>query len=362
MNTPIASSTDTILDLARWAPSGDNTQPWRFETVDSQHVVLHGHDTHEHCVYDLDGWATQLSMGALIETAVIAATAHGWGTQARRRTHLPQDRPTFDLHFSPDNQLQPDPLLNWITKRAVQRRRYATTPLSDEHKMALSDTVGSGHEVLWIESARERQQMAVLLFRSARLRLVTHEAYRVHSEVIEWGSQFSHSKVPDQSLGVPQAVLNMMQFAMHSWERVQFFNRYLGGTVLPRVLMDFLPAMACGAHFALLARRPATDVDDVVASGRAMQRFWLTASKLGLSLQPEMTPLIFSRYAKEGRRFSVLPGTQEAAQDVAGRLARIMGNDVAARGVFIGRIGHGPEVGARSLRLDLDALRGSSAP
>ena len=23
-----------ILDLARWAPSGDNTQPWRFEIVD----------------------------------------------------------------------------------------------------------------------------------------------------------------------------------------------------------------------------------------------------------------------------------------------------------------------------------------
>jgi nitroreductase len=22
---------EQILDLARWAPSGDNTQPWRFE-------------------------------------------------------------------------------------------------------------------------------------------------------------------------------------------------------------------------------------------------------------------------------------------------------------------------------------------
>ena len=25
-----------ILELGRWAPSGDNTQPWRFEIVDDE--------------------------------------------------------------------------------------------------------------------------------------------------------------------------------------------------------------------------------------------------------------------------------------------------------------------------------------
>jgi len=44
---------EQILDLARWAPSGDNTQPWRFEIVDEVNVVVHGFDTREHCVYDL---------------------------------------------------------------------------------------------------------------------------------------------------------------------------------------------------------------------------------------------------------------------------------------------------------------------
>lgn len=28
-----------ILDLARWAPSGDNTQPWRFEIVADDHIA-----------------------------------------------------------------------------------------------------------------------------------------------------------------------------------------------------------------------------------------------------------------------------------------------------------------------------------
>ena len=42
---------NSILDLARWAPSGDNTQPWRFEIIDETRFVVHGFDTRSDCVY-----------------------------------------------------------------------------------------------------------------------------------------------------------------------------------------------------------------------------------------------------------------------------------------------------------------------
>ena len=54
---------EKILDLARWAPSGDNTQPWRFEISGDLQVVVHGFDTRDHCVYDLRGHASQLALG-----------------------------------------------------------------------------------------------------------------------------------------------------------------------------------------------------------------------------------------------------------------------------------------------------------
>ncbi|SFU47558.1 nitroreductase family protein [Nitrosospira multiformis] len=66
---PIAN----ILQLARWAPSGDNTQPWRFEIIDDCHLIIHAFDTRDHCVYDLDGHPSQISLGALLETLSIAA-------------------------------------------------------------------------------------------------------------------------------------------------------------------------------------------------------------------------------------------------------------------------------------------------
>ena len=63
-----------VLELARWAPSGDNSQPWRFSVDGQDRITVYGHDTRAHCVYDLDGRPSQISLGALIESIAIAAT------------------------------------------------------------------------------------------------------------------------------------------------------------------------------------------------------------------------------------------------------------------------------------------------
>jgi len=62
--------------------------------------VVHGHDTRDHCVYDLDGRPSQISLGALLETMSVAASAHGLAMQAVRRAALPDSTPTFDVTAS----------------------------------------------------------------------------------------------------------------------------------------------------------------------------------------------------------------------------------------------------------------------
>ena len=120
LNDPVLES---ILDQARWAPSGDNTQPWRFEVVDPRHVVVHGFDTRSHCVYDLDGHPSQLSLGALLESMALAASCHGLRMEARRRLSMPDTLPTFDVHLIDSPGMQADPLAAFLPQRSVQRRR-----------------------------------------------------------------------------------------------------------------------------------------------------------------------------------------------------------------------------------------------
>jgi hypothetical protein len=362
-STEPTRTVEAIAELARWAPSGDNTQPWRFEILGPRHLLVHGQDTRSHCVYDLDGWASRLALGALVGTARIAAAAHGWSLQATLRAGRPDDLPTLDLRFadSPGGPVQL-PVAAAIRRRSVQRRRYKTTALAGPHKNALQVSVGPGFEVRWLEGWAARARTARLMFQSARLRLTTPEAWRVHRSVIEWNARFSVDRIPDLALGVPAPMRALMRFALADWRRVQFLNRYLAGTWMPRLQMDLLPALACGAHFAIVHRGPPEGIEADLAAGEALQKFWLTATVLGLQLQPEQTPLIFSRYALQGRDFSELPGTKSAATQVGLDLASLLGPDIASRGVFLGRIGFGPAVDARSLRQPIESLMVDSSP
>ena len=353
---PIPQPIADILEFARWAPSGDNTQPWRFEVIDERHLIVHAFDTRDHCVYDLDGHPSQIALGALLETLAIAASAHGLRAEFSRRPDSPDTHPEHSVELIPDSQLPPDPLLLHIKHRSVQRRPMRITPLTEAQKQALQIAVGKSYAVRWFEGGSQRWQLAKLMYDNAKLRLTLPEAYTVHRDIIEWQARYSEDKVPDQALGLDKMTLKLMRWVMASWQRVDFFNAYLAGHLVPRIEMDLLPGLFCAAHFALLAHKAPETIDDYVAVGRAVQRFWLTATSLGLQLQPEMTPLIFGRYVREGRVFSRQPGAMETAANLGGRLSRLLQDDAMGQAVFLGRIGNGRAAASRSLRLSVGRL------
>ena len=353
---PIFKPIADILELARWAPSGDNTQPWRFEVIDELHLVVHAFDTRDHCVYDLDGHPSQIAHGALLETLAIAASAHGLRAEFRRRPDSPDAHPDYEVELIPDSSLMPDSLLPYIPQRSVQRRPMRTIPLTATQKLALQGAIGNLYTVRWFESGASRWRLAKLMFDNAKLRLTLPEAYSVHREIIEWNARFSEDKVPDQALGLDAMTLKLMRWVMKDWNRVVFFNTFLAGHLTPRIEMDLLPGLRCAAHFFILASDVPKTIDHYVAAGRALQRFWLTATSLGLQLQPEMTPLIFSRYVREGRRFSRQPGAAEMAAKLATRLSLQLPDNSMEGAVFMGRIGNGRPPDSRSLRLSMGRL------
>lgn len=345
---------EALVEQARWAPSGDNTQPWRFQLQPPNHIVLHGHDTRHDCVYDLAGEASQLSIGALLCTLDLAASGVGMQMVFQRRTDAPPERPIFDLQFLAANR-EPDPLIDSIQRRAVQRRRMSTQPLTAAQVQRLERAAGPDHSLCWFQTAGERWAIARLLFASADLRLRLPEGYAVHRRIIAWNSISSQDRIPDMALGASWPTRNLMRFGLQSWERVDFFNRYLAGTLIPRLELDFLPSLACAGHMVMLAKRAPQGIDDFVAAGHAVQRVWLTATADGLWQQPEMTPLIFARYARTGQGFTAMPDGMARAQALVERLDGLLGAD-ASHAVWMGRLGAGPAPTARSTRLPLSTL------
>lgn len=345
-----------ILDLARWAPSGDNTQPWRFEIVADDHLAIHGNDTREWCLYDFNGHASHMAHGALLETLRIAASGEGLATQWRLRPGSSDKAPIYDVTLVADSTVTPDPLLPFIESRTVQRRPMRTTPLTVAQRSALAAAPGPGYSVRFFESVAERRQVAGLLWRNAYLRLTCPEAYPVHKEIIEWRTRFSKDRIPEQAVGVNSATARLMEWVMASWGRVQFFNKYLGGTIAPRVQLDYIPAIACASHVLVLAEVPAEGVEAHVRGGVALQRVWLTAAAVGLHLQPEMTPLIFRWYARHGQTFSAEPSIQRGALALADEFEQIGNFDRDQGLTFFCRVGLSDPPRSRSLRKSVDEL------
>jgi hypothetical protein len=346
---------EEILDAARWAPSGDNTQPWRFQILSESRVAVHGFDTREHCVYDLDGRASQLAIGALLETLCIAATRHGLSTTIIRRPDSPDERPVFDVTFLSDREVTRSPLIDVIRTRAVQRRALSRRELRPDEMMKLEASLPAGYAIRWLEGSM-RWTVARLLYASAKIRLTTREAFEVHRKVLQWNSRFSEERIPDEAVGLDPFALRLMRWAMQDWRRVWLLNTFFAGTVLPRLQLDLIPGLRCAAHIMLIAPQEPTTLEDYVAAGRAVQRFWLTATTLQLQHQPEITPLIFSRYVRAGRRFTENQAAARLAKEVHDRFEALVGPDAATRTIWLGRLGHGEPARARSLRLGLDKL------
>jgi len=345
-----------ILELARWAPSGDNTQPWRFEIAADDLILVHGFDTREHVVYDFDGHASQIAHGALLETLRIAASGQGCSTNWRIRPGCSEERPVYEVRVLREEGIRPDPLLPWIERRVVQRRPMRPVPLEADQRRALLGAVGDAYEVRLFESLPDRARIARLLWKNAYIRLTCPEAFEVHRAVIEWGVRYSKDRIPDQAVGVDPATARLMRWVMQSWRRVDFFNRFLMGTIAPRVQLDLVPALACGAHLCMIAKQPPSGLVDYVRAGVAMQRLWLTAQAVGLHMQPEMTPVIFNWYAAAGRSLSKMPGIDDRARILSGRLAELIGHERMAGLVLMCRVGISSAPQSRSIRQELADL------
>jgi sulfur-carrier protein adenylyltransferase/sulfurtransferase len=207
-----------------------------------------------------------------------------------------------------------------------------------------------------LESFSDRLRMARLLFKSAHIRLTTEEAYHVHTDIIEWDKTFSETKIPDQAVGLDALNIKMMKQVMSSWQKVQFFNRFLAGTLTPRIQLDFLPSLFCGAHFMITRNDQLQSAQDYLEGGRAMQRVWLKAAQLGLRVQPEMTPLIFTHYIDEGIAFSKNKTAIATAEKVRASMNDFVGEENRKQAVFLGRMGTGAMPTSRSTRKSLHSL------
>ena len=322
---------EEILNLARWAPSGDNAQPWRFEIAGDSSVLVHiRRDPANPYEYDA-GEPTTLSVGMLLENMRIAASQWGRGFAWERSG---QDRILVQLPRA--EEIPPDPLAKVLTLRSVDRRPYRRRPLSPAETAALAASLGDTIPVRWWEGPRDCLAVGRLNAKATDIRLRCPETFPVHQAVIDWRRKLSPEGIPAAAVGLMNPMLPIFRWGLGSWSRMRKLNR--GGTWSAALQLDYLPAL-CSSAFAVFLRPPdAGDDKALLAAGQAIQRFWLTAASLGLVMQPTVAPIAFGRYGASDHPFTSDMRLREKAKRLAKEFHQTIGA-LPHEVVFIARVG-----------------------
>lgn len=355
-----AREIERILDLARWAPSGDNSQPWRFRIAGEDTLLITIADEGAENVYEYNNaQPTLLSAGMLIETLRIAAAEYGGALSWDYKEHT-ADGHLIRAAIAHRSGVEPDALAASIKTRSVHRRPYRRNPLTAEQRVQLQAALGPDLEIRWFESIKARWRVARLNGMATDIRLRIPEAYRVHQRIIDWDEDFSRTGVAAASIGLDALTLKTMRWALKDWSRMERLNRLPAATLAARLQMDYLPGLACAAHFLIAARN--LDLDAVqdptvlIGFGQRLQRFWLCADHLGLALQPSLAPLCFAYYGRQGTAFTADPGLRARAVALNERLRTLI--PASSSALFMGRIGRPVRRGVqpRSVRRPLQDL------
>jgi sulfur-carrier protein adenylyltransferase/sulfurtransferase len=348
---------EKILEHARWAPSGDNVQPWRFEIIDDSTFAVHL--TNENNIFDYDiGAGTLMSAGALLESIRLAASQLGrnfaWSLAGSDfHTHR------VVVQVAPDAAIAPDPLARQLELRSVDRNWYRRTPLTPAQKAALTAAVGEAFGIIWYETAAERAMQAKNNALATDIRMSIPETFATHQVILDWQHRFSPDKIPVAAAGVSWPTAILMRWLMKSWARVNFINTYMGGLQIAKLEMGILPSLFCGAHFLIYHRsKPeAFTAKDYLHFGQVLQRFWLTATAEGLVMQPSYATMLFALFGERKTLFSSNKRALANAERLAQSLSKQTGM-TPARIAFMGRLGlsRSHRITARSVRLPLGQL------
>lgn len=357
MTDHILKAVESVLEIARWAPSGDNAQPWSFRIKGDREVEVLIRRTNPNIYEYRQGEPTLISAGALLENIEIAAPAYGLKASWRYvgstdgMDHIAVDFCNNDAASAPE-------LFSEIARRSVDRRPFRLRALTSDQKAQLSEALNRDMRIQWYESLSDRRRIAALSALATNIRLTIPETFDVHRGIVDWEHRQSEHAIPSRALGLDPLTLGLTRWSMVKWSRTKFMNA-LGAPHFASLQMDFLPGLFCASYFAIRLTRQSGEPDAAVVqaiqAGQAIQRLWLTATKLGLVMQPCVAMLAFWSYHVAGREFTSARKAVAAAGKLAAGAQAIFGE--CDEIVFLGRIGWARgKSDSRSIRLPLNRL------
>ncbi|MEK7086169.1 MAG: hypothetical protein AAB951_00095, partial [Patescibacteria group bacterium] len=336
-----------VLNRAVNAPSGDNSQPWRF-SFDKNTVTLLNLADADATLYNFRQRGSYFAHGAVIENISILASEQGYRIEVAMFPDVPDA--TARISFIPETP-RAMPLARAIGQRATNRKPYQRVPLQAEHRHALLDAIADrdGVALRFVEGEDALASLARTVSVNERLLMENRTLHDFLFSMIRW-SRDEERAAPGlylKTMELPPPVQLLFRFVLRHWTAVRLLN-FIG-------LSRFIPiqsAQSYRASSAFGAIVLANDTDsDFISAGRAFERVWLTATALGMSVQP-VTAIPYLAQRVSAGEASVFSQThQEMIRRANSALSEAFGLQGGEHIAMLFRIGYGDTPSATSTKM-----------
>jgi hypothetical protein len=288
-----------LLDAAVMAPSGDNVQPWSFQVSENfTQIDLYNLPDKDRSYYNFQQAASYIAHGAVIENILISAKHLGCHADILLFPVSGNDNYVARISLSPAQQ-QNDPLYSVIFERSTNRFRYKRAELSGELLQALEDSVRNidAARVSLVIQKDKIKKLAKELMVNDRIVFECKEIHKFLFDKIRW-NKIQSEETKD---GMPVDVLGLSYIEKLFFPLMRFWWYVKIGNVLG---LSRIIELKCwwncrNAPMLGMITIKGSDKYAFVEGGRAVQRFWLTATIQGLALQPIIgLPLLINRLRK----------------------------------------------------------------
>lgn len=352
MGTPF----DPLLAAAGRAPSGDNTQPWRFVLDEGAGTVaVEVDESRDPSPMNAGQRMARIAAGAALENLLRTARHLGWDAEpedaappALAGVRLRPGRPGGRIEDA-------------ITERVTNRRPYDGRPLPDDLLARLAgETPGlDGVRTHWVAGPERLAALADLIGRADAL-MFGHPAMR---RAFLGKVRFDLPDGEATSEGLPTASLELSpadRVALRVMRRCPDWLLKLGGA--GRVFHAKARQLVLSASGLCLVVAPdGSEAADLLV-GRAMQRAWLALTAEGLAAQPMMSLLILENSLDHGGASLVASLGRERLRALSDELRRLAPEVGEGRPAFLLRFGFAPPPSGRTHRLPLEAIVSAPAP
>ncbi|MBI2409643.1 hypothetical protein HYV30_01200 [Candidatus Kaiserbacteria bacterium] len=348
----LSSELERILAAGNSAPSGENCQPWRFVVRPGlSEIEIHLLPERDQSPYSWGQRASYLANGAAIENMAIAASSEGYRTEVRYFPREEDEWHVATLALAKDPTIKPDALASFIGTRVSNRKVYEKKPLAREERAAFLDAAANGYgEFALTEAPADVERLGRVGSTNEEVMLANHLLHSFFFSHVNWTEAEDREKKVGfyiKTLELPPPAEAMFKLFRH-WTIMRIFNA-LGFNRLVAKQNAAVNAAASAMGALMLAE---TDPLDFVKAGRTIERLWLTATALGLSLQPLTGILFFKLKLDAGEHAVFSPVQQKRISDAYQDVARIFSAD-GKHIAFMVRLGRGAAPSAQAIRFPL---------